>query len=387
MPIGLLIMKWNERSGVDILHKHPKDIVISDKTLMQIYSTHEYTSEAGLVSMNVGALNIGSYYTGQENGVYVVLLLNLEEDPDLYEDGLADAARLILLNWENNVYKHLVPSIFQRLCVYPSLNEERRIAMIYTDDVKNMIVKKLQSEGSILKSELALWIKDEYKKGFVNLEATILSLVRASIIKIVSVKGTPSETVFLIKDFYITRAPPADLIKDATNRGLPANLVESYKNEIHNFFSTYKNTEEDNIELAKLLLEPPVYETLMLLRQAIVTRDDLEKLQKKGVEDIDDVLKKLWNAKLLVVLQDDAGREYYGLQSDIKVISVFPEWQLNMIREQYTSKLKSNLVLIEYVNTLKEIYEHGYLGEKESKSTKKAKTKPKREVEELNSSK
>ncbi|MHA1341137.1 MAG: hypothetical protein ACTSRZ_14370 [Promethearchaeota archaeon] len=381
MPYGLIIMQWDERIGVNILHQYPKDIVITEKTLMQIYSTHEYTSEAGLVSMNIGALNIGSYYTGPETGLYLVLLLNLEEDPDMFEDGLADAARIILENMENNIYKRLIPSIFQRLSVYPSLNEERRIAMIYADDVKRMIIKKLQKEGCMLKSEIAVWIRDQYKSGFVNLESVLLSLIRASVIKSVSVKGTPSETIFLIKDIYITRAPPAILIKDAVNRGLPANLVETYKNEIYNFFANYKNDEQDNLDIINVLLDPPVYETLTLLRQAIVTRDDLEKLQKKGVDDVDDVLKKLWKAKMIVVLQDDAGNEYYALQSDIKIISTFPEWQLNLIREQYNNKTKSNLVLIEYVNILKEIYEQGTLMKKEKKKTKKEKSK--REVEQL----
>jgi hypothetical protein len=73
------------------------------------------------------------------------------------------------------------------------------------------------------------------------------------------------------------------------------------------------------LKLLDTLLDPETYEVLKLLRQAIVTRDDLEKLQKKGVEDVDGVLKKLWDAQMIIVLQDEAGNEYFALQSNVKI--------------------------------------------------------------------
>ena len=88
--------------------------------------------------------------------------------------------------------------------------------------------------------------------------------------------------------------------------------------------------------------------------QAIVTRDDLEKLQKKGVDDVDYVLKKLWEAKMIVVLQDDSGNEYYGLQSDLKILKIFPQYNLNLLRTQSSNKTKSTNVLLENVDALKD---------------------------------
>ena len=368
MPIGLIVMQWDERVGVNILAKHPEDLSINDKTLMQIYSTHEYTGEAGLISLNVGALNIASYYTGQETGIYMILLLEMEEDPDVFEDGLADAARLVIANLDGKEYKPLIPSIFQRLSVYPSLNEERKIAMLYSDEAKRMVIQKLQKEGSLLKSEIAVWLRDQFKGGFVEIEGILLSLIKESLIKSVSVKGAPSEVVYLINDIYITRAPPKVLVEDASNRGLPGDLKEDYHREVVTFFQNYKNDDDDNLQLVELLLDPPVYETMKLMRMAVVTRDDLEKLAKKGVDDVDDVLKKLWDANMILVMQDSAGNEYYCLQSDIKILKYFPEYQLNLIREQYSNKVKSNQVLTEYVETLKDVYQ-GISDEEDGRST------------------
>lgn len=377
MPVGLVLMKWDEREGVTVIAQIPEDLKIDKKALMQIYAAHEYTSESGMVSLNIGALNIGSYYTGSETGLYLNLLLNLDEDPDLFEDGLADASRTIVNSLANNVYKSLMPSIYSRICVYPSLNEERKFAVIYLDEAKRMLFQRLQKEGCMLKSEIAVWLRDKVKSGFVDLEGILLSLIKESIVKSVSVKGAPSEVIYLISDLYVTRTPPTQIIKDATARGLPPHLFESYKKELVNFFNEYKNEEQDNLALMNLILDPAVYETLNLLRQAVVTRDDLEKLKKKGVEDIDAVLKELWKTKMIIVLQDERGNEYYGLQSDIKILKMFPEWVLNTIRSQYTTKLKSDLVLQEYINVLKEVYLEG-TGKKKSKKGSETPAKEKK---------
>ena len=356
MPSGLVIMKWDDRIGTTILAQYPEEVSIADKTLMQIYSTHEYTGDVGLISMNVGPLNIASYYTGAESGIYIILSLNMEEDPEVFEDGLSDAARLIISNLSRDAYKPLIPSLFQRLSVYPSLNEERKLAMLYTDEAKRMVIKRLQEEGSLLKSEITVWLKDHFIDGFVDMEALIQSLIKENLVKSRSVKGNPSDIIYLVNDIFITRAPPTQLVKEAKDRGLPEHLVDTFKSEVKNFFSDYRNSEEDNIKLLELLLDPPVYETISLMRQSIVTRDDLEKLQKKGVDDVDDVLKKLWGVKMILVLRDSDGNEYYGLQSDVKIRKIFPDYNLNMIRKQYAAKIKSTQVQLEYIDALRDMF-------------------------------
>jgi hypothetical protein len=83
----------------------------------------------------VGSLNIASYYTGADKKIYVVLLLNIDDDPDAFEGGLADISRIIIQNIDGNAYVPMVPSLFRRLSVYPSLNQEQLIAITYQDEV------------------------------------------------------------------------------------------------------------------------------------------------------------------------------------------------------------------------------------------------------------
>jgi len=66
MLIGILVMEWDERRGVDIIIKYPDALQVSEKTLMQIVSTHEYDCEPGTVSVAIGGMNVVSYYSGAE---------------------------------------------------------------------------------------------------------------------------------------------------------------------------------------------------------------------------------------------------------------------------------------------------------------------------------
>ncbi|MBD3211046.1 MAG: hypothetical protein GF311_00430 [Candidatus Lokiarchaeota archaeon] len=357
MPVGLVLMRWNERVGTEILSKYPDEIAITDKTLMQVYSTHEYSGEAGMISLMVGSLNIASYYTGPDSGYYILLLLNVDEDPDSYEGGLADVARTILQNLEDEAYKDMIPSLFQRISVYPTLNDEQRLAITYEDEIKRMIINRLRDEGVVSKSELSVWLKDKYKQGFVDLDGVLIELVKREVIKEASVKGMPSELIFLTNDMIMLRRPPVKLLKDPSDRGLPAPLSDDYKTEVKKFFANYKPTEDDNLGIIELFINPQTYETLRLLRTSIVTKNDLEKLKKKGVDDLDEVLKLLWNNNMIQVFQDKQNNEYYALLSDFAIKRIFPKYLLNIIKEQYEKKSKATEVLVEYLNVLESTFE------------------------------
>jgi len=356
MPVGLVVMKWDERVGTEILAKYPEEIIVTDKTLMQVYSTHEYSGESGMISLMVGSLNIASYYTGPEKGYYILLLLNLDDDPDSYEGGLIDVSRIILQNLEEEAYVKLIPSLFQRLSVYPTLNNEQRLAITYQDEIKRMIINRLREEGVVSKSELMVWLKDKYRQGFVDLEGVLIELIKRELIKEASVKGMPSELIFLIHDMLMLRVPPVQLLKDPADRGLPAKLAGDYRTEVKKFFQNYRPSEQDNLRVIDIIINPQVYETLRLLRTAIVTKNDLEKLKKKGVEDVDEVLKMLWEGQMIQVFQDEMNNEYYALLSDFHLDLIFPKYLLNIIKSEYERKSKAEQVLVEYLNVLEDTY-------------------------------
>ncbi|MFX0020721.1 MAG: hypothetical protein ACFE9S_00225 [Candidatus Hermodarchaeota archaeon] len=355
-PLGILFMKWDEKIGTEILAKYPEAINITPKSLMQVYSTHEYSGEKGVITLITESLNILSYYTGAEKGYYLVLLLNLDDDPDFYEAGIVEIARVILENLKDESYLRLLPSLFQRLSVYPSLSGEEILIYHYQNGVKRAIINALRDDGIISKSELMIWLKDRYTESFFDIDAILMDLIKMEIIKVGSIKGVPSELIFFINDLFTLRTPPTILLDDPMNRGLPSQFVKEYQEKVRAFFQDYKPTEEDNIKLVDILIDPQVYETLKLLRIAIVTKQDLEKLRKKGVHDINRVLKLLWDNKMIIVFNDKMNNEYYALLTDVYVDFIFPKYLLSAVKTAYEQKSRVKKVLFEYLQILEDAY-------------------------------
>jgi hypothetical protein len=269
---------------------------------------------------------------------------------------MPNVAQVILQNLDEDYYLQMIPSLFQRLSVYPSLTNEQNLIFSYHDDIKRMIINILRNYGVITKSELNIWVKERDLEGIIDLEAILATLVRWEIIKLSSVKGISSELIFLTKEIFMLRVPPDTLFNDPVSHGLPAQLTKFYQDEVQKFFNEYQPTEEDNIELLSILIDPEVYETIRLLRTAIVTMKDFEKLKNKGVSDIYGVLKKLWDTNMIKVFKDENEIEYYTLLTDFTIDLLFPKYLINIIKTTYDQKSKSDKVLLQYLNLLEETY-------------------------------
>lgn len=356
IPIGIVIMKWDEIVGNEIVVKYPEEINITDNTLMQIYNTHEYSGESGMVSFTGGTLNIASYYTGQDKRIYILLLLTLDDDPDAYEICLTDLSRVIILDVDNNVIKDTIASLFRRLSEYPTLNDDQQLYNIYQNEIKRMIITRLRDEGVVSKSELMVWLKDKYKSGFLDLDGILIDLIKRDIVKETSVKEIPSVLIFLTNDIIMFRVPPIRLLKIPEKRGIPLELLSDYQKEVKDYFQGYHPSDKDNLKLIELLNDPEVYEVFRLLKKEIVIKNDLKTLKKKGVVDINSILKKLWDNQLIQLLQDKQNNEYYALLCDFYINLIFPTYLTRVIKSEYEKKSKSNLVLMEYLKILEDAY-------------------------------
>ncbi|MFW9822965.1 MAG: DUF2341 domain-containing protein [Candidatus Thorarchaeota archaeon] len=355
-PIGLVVMKWDERIGTEILSKFPEETFISEKTLMQIYSTHEYSGDKGIITLSAGSLNIVSYYSGPETSYYLLLILDLEDDPDLYESGMADTLRVIIENIDDSSYKQLMPSLFRRLSLFPSLSEEEILINSYLDNIKRMIIENLREICLITKSELAVWLKDKFLEGFLDLDAILAEMLKKELIKQVSVKGLPSELITLINDIFMLRVPAVDLYEDPLSRGLPIQFSKEYTSEVKQFFLNYRPSNADNLRIINIFRNPDIYPILRLLRTTIATRQDFEKLRTKGVRDFYEPLKLLFDAGMIKIFQDENKNEYYALLCDLYIDLIFPKYLLSVIKAIYEQKSMSNRALIEYLQILEDSY-------------------------------
>ena len=102
-------------------------------------------------------------------------------------------------------------------------------------------------DGVITKSELIVWLKEKYVDSFFDLEANLNDLIKMEIIKVSSIKGMPSELVYLVNDIFMLRVPPVKLLEDPVGYGLPTQFIKEYHEIVKAYFKNYHPTEEDNI--------------------------------------------------------------------------------------------------------------------------------------------
>ncbi len=120
MPEGLIVMKYDDRSGINIKANYPKEkLNITNGTLMNIFSLHEFSKHAGIASLTVGEINISTYYTGEDMDYFIILILNVFENPEDYEEALKEISQIILENLKEDKYIDLLPSLFEQISEYP----------------------------------------------------------------------------------------------------------------------------------------------------------------------------------------------------------------------------------------------------------------------------
>ena len=87
--------KWDERIGAEIVSRHPSNINVEEKTMMQLYAQHEYSGEAGFVSPHYWGVKSCSYYTGPDSHFYMLLILDPDEEGMQFEDGMVEISRQV----------------------------------------------------------------------------------------------------------------------------------------------------------------------------------------------------------------------------------------------------------------------------------------------------
>ena len=116
MPDGLIFMKYDERSGIEIRAKYPeKEFKVTDSTLMHILNLHEFSEQSGTASLTLENINFVTYYSGSETDYFFILMLNMLEDPEDYEENLEEISQIILKNLKNNYYLELLPNLFKKI--------------------------------------------------------------------------------------------------------------------------------------------------------------------------------------------------------------------------------------------------------------------------------
>ncbi|GAB4324424.1 MAG: hypothetical protein Kow0069_29980 [Promethearchaeota archaeon] len=120
MPLGLVLIKWDNEIGPVLLMAAPPSFKPTDNLLTRVYSAHRYQSLApGHTILTLKSKKVVSFFSGMgENFVgvpnYVVaLVIRRDERTQTFLPWLEEKAKTVLENVKNEKYKKLLPKLYK----------------------------------------------------------------------------------------------------------------------------------------------------------------------------------------------------------------------------------------------------------------------------------
>ncbi|MHA1472471.1 MAG: hypothetical protein ACTSQW_05170 [Promethearchaeota archaeon] len=122
MPVGILIIRWDNEIGPINEGFYPENLKITNNLLTQVYSSHRYQSlKPGFASISLKNNKVVSFFSGVgddhisvENYV-VALLLRRDEKPSKYREILKTIAAEILDQTQDRKFIKLLPNLYKDL--------------------------------------------------------------------------------------------------------------------------------------------------------------------------------------------------------------------------------------------------------------------------------
>jgi len=304
---------------------------------------------------------VSSYFKQLADGTQylTISLFELDDELELFEDLIKDMGKRLdtiyekLTKASNTRQLDLISNVNVRLkneLKYTIFQIERlsqldklqKVSLIYNSDERLKVLDVLR-ERPLAKSDIKTTI--ENLKPTANIDILLrpfleLNLVRRDWIKGEKDKKTgvvtnQGEYVFLVKDIMFARVPNENLLKhfkETDNDLLP--LFKQKSLDFFNDYDPYEEPIENTKKLASILLNPDVYDFFILMRSNHYPLDKIPKIFSEFAvtEILLDNLKKL---NVITEIKDQNKRSWICLLTDIKPLTIFPEYLLPKIREAF----------------------------------------------------
>jgi hypothetical protein len=122
LPVGILIIRWDNEIGPINEGFYPETLKITNNLLTQVYSSHRYQSlKPGFASISLKNNKVVSFFSGVgddyisvENYV-VALLLRRDEKPNKYREILKTIAAEILDQVQDGNFMKRLPDLYKDL--------------------------------------------------------------------------------------------------------------------------------------------------------------------------------------------------------------------------------------------------------------------------------
>jgi len=373
MPHGYIITEWTEDQGLVIKLSYPEDLQIDLDDMMRIFYAHiTGAGEAGnvLVRLEKARSNVSSYFTGMESDMPVMinLMLELGEDPEMFGEAVLQEVNQDVVNYLKQMSTDVSQSyeIVKKIKLYlrntlilldrlKNLSKEQRIAQIYISEKARTILEALQ-EKALFRRELQGIIEEKLQKIIPNIEYVLDPFIKTGLIMQDWVEGDTDITLFLLNDFAIFRSPVVKLVEDAKKNLPTPEVATKYLEEVNNFFTNYKPTFEDNIKIARTLINPDNYDYITLFRERAYPLNKIPKGPGESIGQVGSLLKAMEDDQIIKVIKDSKDTIWIFLLTDIVIHTFYPEYLIEKIRkDRMDGKLKKN-VAIKHLEFLEKAY-------------------------------
>lgn len=327
-----------------------------------------------------------SYFKQLPDGTQylVISVFELDDEIELFEDILKDMAKRLdtifekLAKATNTKQLDLISNVNIRLMnelKYTIFQIERlsqldrlqKVALIYNSDVRLKMLETLR-DRPISKAEMKKIV--EKMKPTANIDILLRPFVELNLVRRDWIKGekdkktgvikNQGEYLFLIKDVIFSRVPNENLLKhfkDTNN-----DLIEPFKQKAIDYFSHYDPYIEDVEEtkkLASILLNPDVYDFFVLMRSNHYPLDKIPKIFSEFAvtEILLDNLKKL---NVITEIKDENKRSWILLLTDVRPLTIFPEYLLPKIRAAYRDEDSDGRITYEVAKKALDLLEVSY---------------------------
>ncbi|MFX1406469.1 MAG: hypothetical protein ACFFBW_05905 [Promethearchaeota archaeon] len=373
MAKGFVITKWTEDQGLIVYHIYPENLTVDLDDMMRIFYAHiTGAGEAGnvLVRLEKAKSNVSSYFTGMESEtpLMINLMLELGEDPEMFGEAVISEINENILKYlqkmtENvgesyETTKELIGYMKDALLLLErlkNLSKEQRMAQIFSSARLRSILEMLQ-ERAYSRGELRNLIEEKTGRFISNLEIALDPFIKTDIIKQDWIEGDTDTTLFLLSDFTIMRAPAEKLVESARKNLPTPELATRYLEEVSKFFSTYDPYFEDNLKVARNMINPDKYDFITLFREKAYPINKIPKGSGESFEQIRVFLQTLEDDKIITSIKDSTGMEWIFLLTDPIAHTFYPEYLIENIRKDISEKRLKKDIAVKHLELLEQVY-------------------------------
>ncbi|MBD3213348.1 MAG: hypothetical protein GF311_12130 [Candidatus Lokiarchaeota archaeon] len=373
MPKGFIITKWTEDKGLVVQIKYPENISVDLDDMMRIFYAHiTGAGEAGnvFVRLEQARSNVSSHFTGMEsdNPYMINLMLELGEYPEIYGEKILEEINQEIIDYLTQIdqstekapelvrelMKYLKDSLFllERL---ENLSKEQKLAQIYSGEKTRTILDILQ-ERARSKRELQGVLEQRLDRLISNLDIVLDPFVKTDMIRQDWVEGSSDILLFLKSDFAIMRVPPEKIVELAKENKPDPKVAEKYLETARKFFQDYEPNEEDNLKIASIMINPDIYDYIVLFREKPYPLKKIPKGPGESFESISALMRRLEENGIITVLEDKTGMKWVFLLTDVIAEQFYPEYLIEKIRQDFVDGTLKKDIAIKHLDILENAY-------------------------------